>query len=131
MKQNLSYEKLEELVVRDSKLVFTMVSYVTILIIFINLSFTNSLWVGAPASLAFFWINGIFLGRTFFENETLFVRFMMGNLLLIAFLGLASWLVMIAYNLDVLRSAIALSIVATACSLMSKLEKISGKRECK
>ena len=55
-------------------------------------------------------------------TEPLFLKFALGSLLFVVLLGLISWLVMIAYNLDVLRSAIALGIVATASSLLGKLQ---------
>jgi len=63
------------------------------------------------------------MGNAFFEKEDPFSRFMLGTLLLIVFLGLISWVVMMIYNLDAVRSAIVLCIVVTLSSLMSKVAK--------
>ena len=113
-------EELEKSIVKNDKLLFTIVSYVSVLMIFLNLSMVNSVVVGLIASFVFFLINGTFLGCAFFEEESRFLRFMLGILLLLVFLGLVSWLVMIAYNLDIIRSTIVLLIVTTFCSIMNK-----------
>ena len=123
MQRNSHFLKLEKLMARDGKLLFTTISYVTILMIFINLNYTPSPVIGIPASIIYFLINGIFLGHSFFEKQDLFLRFMLGNLLLIVFLGAAAWAVMIIYNLDVIRSAIVLCIVTTLCSFLNKRTK--------
>jgi len=102
-----------------SKIFFlTLLSYATILIIFINLTTIGSPVIGALAFITYFLLNAPVLGRFFFEKERSFFRLMLGNLLLIIFLGLASWAVMVIYNLDIIRSVIALCIVATLSSLI-------------
>ena len=123
MKNKSRFGIIEELIVRDEKLRFTTVSYIMTLMIFINLNFSLSLVIGTTASIIYFLINGAFLGRTFFEKEDLFLRFMLGNILLIAFLGLISWAIMIIYNLDTIRSAIVLCIVTALSSLSNKRMK--------
>jgi len=114
---------MEELIVRDEKLLFTIVSYITILMIFINLNFYFSSAIGTIASVIFFLINGTFLGRAFFEKEDLFLRFMLGNLLLVTCLALIAWVVMIIYNLDIERSTLVLCIVTALASLLNKRSK--------
>jgi len=108
---------------RNKIFLFILLSYATILIIFMNLITIHSPLVGAIASFTYFLINATVLGRFFFEKEHVFFRLIFGNLLLIMLLGLVSWAVMVIYNLDILRSVIALCIVTTLSSfLMLKIE---------
>ena len=112
---------IEELIIRDEKLLFTTVSYIVTLMIFINLTLSISWVTGTTASIVYFLINGAFLGRAFFEKEGLFQRFMLGNLLLITFLGLIAWAIMIIFgNLDTIRSALVLCITTTSSSVLNK-----------
>ena len=116
------FHRMEELIVNDKKLAATLVSYVAIFLIFMNLTIVHSPILGVISSLTYFLINGIFIGQAFFRKERPFLRLMLGNLLLIAFLGLVSWATMIIYNLDENRSTIALFVVATISSLINKFE---------
>ncbi len=120
MEGNSIFLKLQELIVRDRKLLFTTISYIMILMIFMNLSFTLSPAIGILASIAYFLINGTFLGHFFFGKQDLFFRFILGNLLLIVFLASVAWAVMIIYNLDALRSILVLCIVTALCSFLNK-----------
>jgi len=117
------FERLEEVIALDRRFASTTVSYLMVLAIFFNLKLIVSPIIGVGASIIFFLVNATFLGRAFFEDEPLFLKFMLGSLLLVVLLSLVGWLVMIAYNLDVLRSAIALGIVATSCSFLAKMQK--------
>ena len=110
------------MIMEDEKLVATLVSYATIFLILANQAVVHSPILGVASSLAFFVINATFMGQALFQKEKLFLRFMLGNLLLIAFLCLVSWAVMIIYNLDAIRSAIALFIVATTSSTINKFK---------
>jgi len=123
MERDFNFLKLERLIVRDGKLLFTTFSYVMILLIFINLNFILSPAIGIPASIVYFLINGMFLGHSLFENQDIFLRFLLGSLLLVVFLGIAAWAVMIIYNLDVIRSIIVLCIVTTLCSVLNNRTK--------
>jgi len=100
-----------------------MFSFLLILIIYLNLSFVSSPIIGTATSLAFFMINGIFLGHAFFEEENVFLSFLLGSLLLIVFLGLVAWIVMILHNLDIVRSTIVLCIVTALSSFLNKRMK--------
>ena len=112
---------MQERIARDEKLLFTTVSFAMILLIFLNLNFSLTPAIGTTASILYFLINGTFLGHAFFEKEDRFLRFMLGNLLLIIFLGLIAWATMIIfYNLDIVRSALVLFIVSTSSSLLNK-----------
>ena len=123
----IGFERLEKSIVEDDKLLFTIVSYVSILAIFLNLNMINSAIVGLIASSVFFLINGTFLGSAFFKEESRFLRFTLGILLLLVFLGLVSWMVMIAYNLDIIRSTIVLLIISTFCTIMNKFKILKLK----
>lgn len=121
MKDKSRFVIIEELITRDEKLLFTMVSYIMTLMIFVNLIHSISPVIGTTASIIYFLINGAFLGSAFFEKEGLFQRFMLGNLLLIVFLGLIAWAIMIIfYNLDIIRSAFVLCIVTASSSVLNK-----------
>ncbi|TET18892.1 hypothetical protein E3J74_08925 [Candidatus Bathyarchaeota archaeon] len=123
METKFGFDKIEQRITRDEKLLFTMISYVVILIIFINLSQFESLILGLLASTIYFLINGIFLGNTFFKKETAFFRLMFGLLLLIMLLGFVGWLAVVIYNLDVIKFTLVLFIVATLSSLLNKKVK--------
>lgn len=120
MERNSRFLKLQELIVGDRKLVFTTVSYIMILIVFINLNFILSPVIGIPASIVYFLINGMFLGHVFFEKQDFFLRFMLGNLALIVLLALVAWVVMIIYNLDIIRSVLVLCTVTAICSFLNR-----------
>ena len=123
MEKEFRYKKLEELIVRDHNFIFTVFSFFLILIIYLNVSFTSSLIIGTAASLAFFMINGMFLGHTFFEKEAPLFRLMLGILLLIMLLGFVGWLAVIIYNLDIIRLTLVLFIVTTLSSLINRKVK--------
>ncbi|TET26783.1 MAG: hypothetical protein E3J73_03765 [Candidatus Bathyarchaeum sp.] len=122
VEQKMKFPKLEESIACDKNLWFTVISYTTIFVIFANLTAIRLPLIGTMASLTYFLINGIFLGRVFFKKNQLFLRFTLGNLLLLVLLGLVGWAVMIAYNLDAIRVTIVLTIVTTLCSLVNRLE---------
>lgn len=119
---------MEKLIIKDNKLVATLTSYAAIFLIFMNLTIVHSPILSVTSSLTFFLINAIFIGQAFFKKEKPFLRLMLGTLLLIAFLGLVSWATMIIYNLDNIRSTIALFIVAITSSIINKLETNRLKR---
>ncbi|RLI46219.1 hypothetical protein DRO69_03590 [Candidatus Bathyarchaeota archaeon] len=116
MKTRFSFDKIEQRITSDEKLFFTIISYVVILTIFINLSSFQSPALGLLASAIYFLINGIFLGHAFFGKEALFFRLMFGLLLLIMLLGLIGWLAIVIYNLDVTWFTLVLLVVATLSS---------------
>ena len=123
MKTKSVFMNLQHLIIRDQKFLFTILSYIAILIIFVNLSLTNSPVLGTLASAIYFLINATYLGHTLFEKENAFTAFMLGTLLLIVILGLVAWAVMISYNLDNTRSVIVLFITASLASLLNRKVK--------
>lgn len=123
MANTLEFSKLEKLIARDQKLLFTLTSYILILVIYINLNALEYSAVGVLASIMYFLINGTFLGHAFFEKEDPVFRLMFGILLLIMLLGFVGWLAVLIYNLDVLRFTLVLFIVATLSSLINRRVK--------
>ncbi len=123
MKGKSVFMNLQHLITRDQNFLFTILSYITILIIFVNTSLTNSPAMGLVTSAIYFLINATYFGHALFEREDLFVRFMLGNLLLIAILGLVAWAVMILYNLGKIGSVIVLSIAASLASFLNRKAK--------
>lgn len=125
IKRKIRPENVEKAITRDKYFLFTMFSYATVFLIFINISVVHSSVMGIAASSVYFLVNAIFLGSIFFRKEDLILRLILGNLLLIVFLGLISRVVMMVYNLDAVRSTIVLSTAATLCSFTSKMAKYS------
>jgi len=123
MKNLSELSSIEKLIIRDNKFLFTALSFATVFLCFLNLSLSNLPLLGTIATLAYFLINGIFLGHAFFEKEDAFFRFMFGVLLLIMLLGFVGWLAVIIYNLDVFRFTLVLLIVATLSSLSNRRVK--------
>ena len=125
--KNIFY-RIEKLIIDDKNLLATLVSYAAVFLMFTNLTVVRSPILAVPSTLAYFLINVVFVGQAFFQKERPFLRLMLGTLLLIAFLGLVSWATMIIYNLDDIRSTIALFIVATISSIINKFETKRLKR---
>lgn len=123
MQRNSHFLKLEKLIVRDHNFIFTIFSFLLILIIYLNLSFSSSPIIGTAASLTFFMINGTFLGHAFSEKQAPLFRLMFGTLLLIMLLGFVGWLAVIIYNLDIIRFTLVLFIVTTLSSLINRKVK--------
>jgi len=127
--QGFGFESLEKLIARDSKLSFTMVLFVAVLVIFLNGVLSLSFVVGVFASVFYFFVGAAFLGRAFFGDEVLLVRFLLGGLVLLVFLGLVGWVVMIVNGLDVWMVTLALFVVAVGCSLSNRVVRRRVRRE--
>lgn len=123
LESSLRLEEIEESVAQDKKLVFTIISYLAILAVFINLNSVKSPLIGLIASTFFLVINAVFLGRTFFEKDILFLRFAFGVLLLVMLLGFVGWLIMIIYNLDIIEFTLVLVVTTTLSSLLNRRTK--------
>lgn len=123
MENKLDLIKLEELIIRDQKLLFTITSYIMILVVCTNQTINLSPLISATAMIVYFLINATFLSQFFFREEELFLRFTLGSLLLIVFLGLVAEAVMIIYNLDIVRTAVVLATLTALCSLSNKWMK--------
>lgn len=124
-------EDTEQLITRDQNLLFTIVSLIMILAIYLNQTFVNSTIMGATASVIFFLINAILLGTAFFEGEIPFIRLILGSLMLLLLLGVIGWITLIIYNLNVPNTSAALCILAISCSIINKLKKQRAKLEVK
>jgi len=124
--------EIERLVVEDKRLIFTIVSYVAALVIFLNLRVLATVLsqqlatilvplIGGVSSIVYFLINGIFLGHLMFKKELFFLKLILGDLLLLALLGVTAWIVVIVSNLDVTRSVAVLLIVSTTTSILNRV----------
>lgn len=120
VKWALRFDIIEASVVQDKNLFYSIVSYTTILVIFLNQNSFQSPLIGVIASVIYFAINAVFLGNIFFAKENAFFRLTFGTLLLIMLLGFVGWLVLIFHNLDITRATLALLIVATLSSLFNR-----------
>jgi len=123
LESSLRLDAIEKSVAQDKNLVFTIISYLAILTIFINLNSVKSQLIGLIASTSFFVINAVFLGQALLENENLFFRFTFGVLLLVMLLGFEGWLIMIIYNLDIIEFTLVLVITTTLSSLLNRRMK--------
>jgi len=111
---------LTQLVIQDEKLTFTVASYASIITIFLNISTIQSPVVGIAASIIYLFINATFIGQAFFQNHELFIKSLLGTLLLIVILSLVGLAIMLLHNLDNASTAIALSITALLTSVLNR-----------
>ena len=109
----------------NKTLVLITSSFITILIIFLNLGFIHSPIIGFAASILYLSTNSILLGSALSEKEHPMLGLLFGILLLITLLGFVGWLMIIIHNLDIPRLVITLSIV----SVLSSLIGLKRKRE--
>lgn len=112
--------RLEGIIVRDAKLRFTLLSYILVLIILLNLTSFQSPIIGLSASLVYILINAVFLGRAFFGSQELLFRLILGILVFMMLLGFVGWFILTIYNLDIMASVLVLLIAATVSSLTNK-----------
>lgn len=131
MKQTSKFENAEKIITRDKNFVFTFASLAMILIIYLNTTFAALPIIGATASLILITIQAIFLGKTFFEGEILFIRLALGLLMLLLFSGLIGWVTLIIYSLDLLNLSIALCVLVIACSSINRLKNRISSRSRK
>jgi len=115
-------DRFERHIVNDP-IFFTLTSYASILITYINLSTIKSAGLGIATFILYFTINGVFLAYAFFEKEGRFFRLVFGALLLTMLLGLVGWAVMVIYNLDIPELTLVLFIVSTISSLVNNRMK--------
>lgn len=111
---------LTHLVTKDRRFLFTVLSYVSAAVITLNMVTTNSLIIGLGATILYLFINATFIGQALFKEGSVFIKFMLGSLILVVGLGFAGWVVMILYNLDNIRTALVLLVLATFASILNR-----------
>jgi hypothetical protein len=121
--------KLKHVTIENKTLVFTALSFLAVFIIFINTTFAGSPVTGLIALSIYFLINSTFWGNAFFEEENILIKLAMGSLLVVAFIALIGWLILIIYNLNILNTVLALSIVAILPLLMKIMYKHGSSYE--
>ncbi len=115
--------RLEESIAANDKFVFTLLSCLMIPIISLNSTFLQSPFIGIGASVVYILINSTFLGYAFFRKESPFLIFALGAIMFTMLLGLIGWMTMIAWNLDITRSAIVLFFVTIISSIIGLIGK--------
>lgn len=128
MTKAFSSERLEELIVHDPRSSFTLVSFLAVTAIFINLNSANLPALGAIASIFYLFINGVFLGHAFFEEGEFVLKLLLGSLLLLSLLGLFSWAAVVVSNLGVVSVVIVLLAVAALSSLVNRFVSKSKEK---
>jgi hypothetical protein len=128
MVEKPSSERLEELIVHDPRSSFTLVSFLAVTAIFINLNSANLPALGAIASIFYLFINGVFLGHAFFEEGEFILKLLLGSLLLLSLLGLFSWAAVVVSNLGVVSVVIVLLAVAALSSLVNRFVSKSKEK---
>lgn len=126
LKNSFKLWSVERLIVRDERFVFTLVSFAMILLVFVNQVTVSSLVVGVFSSFVFVVLNIVFLANALFRSEVSFVRLMLGGMVFLLLLGVSGWIVLIAYNLDAVRSAIVLCVVGVLSSALNRVGRKSS-----
>ena len=111
--------KLEEFIIQDAKLSFTLTSYLLVFLTYVNLTATHWFLLGVLTFISYFLINGTFLSHAFFGREEPFFRFVLGVLSLIMLLGFSGWLIMLIYNLDAPLFTLTLLVTTTVSSILN------------
>jgi len=118
--KRLRTKTLENQIVQDKNFLFTAISFIVIFAAFVNLNTLGSSLIGFVVLIVYVVINSVFLGNAFFKNESVFLRLLLGVLLLIVLLGLAGWLAILVYNLDIAPFSFVLVITAAFSSLVNR-----------
>lgn len=131
MEKAFRLETVEELILRDEKFLFTILSLVMALIASLNSAFILSTAIGITTSMVYLLINTVFLGHALFEKETALVRLLLGNLFFLLLLGIIGWATLTIYKLDVAAIAIVLCILTGLSSAMNRTKTKQMNREPK
>jgi len=113
---------LKKIVTKHRNKVLVILSFSMILTIFLNSLMFNSPFIGAPASIVYFIINGNLLGDTFFKESGL--KLLLGVLLLICLLGIIGWVFMILYRLSIIEVTMTLCIASCFSLVASRYERV-------
>jgi hypothetical protein len=84
----MTLEKLEEIIARDRRGVFTVLAIVSTIVMLINLITFSSPIIGTVLTTIYFLINSIFLGNVFFKEESANFRVLLGFLVLLMIMAL-------------------------------------------
>lgn len=117
------FDKIEKSIAQDKKSLYTIISYIAVLAIFLNLNSLQSPLIGLAASIIFSIINVVFLGNAFLEKEPPLLKFTLAVLLFVMLLGFTGWLIMIIYNLDIIEFTFVLVVTTTLSSLLNRRMK--------
>ena len=127
------FEDVKERIIEREKLLFLILSFVPVLVIFLNSNTLKSSLVGIPAFLIYLLTNGEIVGRAFFEEEKPFFRLASGLLtfiVLVALTGILSVLIFQIeewYLLGMIFAAIASSVLNQVLVKYDRPERKSPK----
>ena len=113
---------------------FLVISFIAAIVISLNLTFVQSVIIGACASILYIIANGYILGTLFFEEEKVMLKTALGALLLLILLGLISLPFAIFYRLGAIEVTVLL-LVGCAFNLLGdtyarrKASKTTQRRE--
>jgi len=113
-------ETIEQKIHNDSHYIYALLSFLTVLILFLNITSINSPIVGISASVIYLTLNGVFLGRALFGKEIVFIRFAFGVLVLTIILGLFGWVAVTTYRLGVIESTVILLVASCIAFLLNR-----------
>jgi uncharacterized integral membrane protein len=119
----MTLEKLEEMIARDRRCIFTVLAIVSTIAMLINSITLSSPMVGTVLTTIYLLINSIFLGNLFFKEESANFRVILGSLVLLMIMALEGSSLIILSSLftiifDVKAAVVILNLATVAIWLM-------------
>ncbi len=128
---NVQFERIERVISADQKGIFTLVSLASALMIYVNLSYISSLYLGVAFSTIYFLINSIFAGNILFKDESPGFRFALGFFIVVVLIALGSSAVIVATALVPVQfnvvTTIGLLVVLGAVTSLLNNKRIMAK----
>ena len=129
------FKGIKEKTVQNERVLFTVISFLSILVIFVNSETLKSFFVGIFALIIYLVINAEILGRAFFEGENHLFKLAFGLLLFIILMALMAMLALVVsqleiwYLLGMIFAAIATSIVSQFLRYERSQKKTNNRKE--
>jgi len=129
------FEDVKERIIEREKLLFLILSFLPVLVIFVNSNTLKSSFVGIPAFIVYLLVNGDVVGRAFFEEEERFFRLTFGLftfIVLLAFTEILSVLVLQIeewYLLGMIFAVVASSVLNQVLVKYDRPKRRSPKRK--
>jgi uncharacterized integral membrane protein len=119
----MTLEKLEEMIARDRRCIFTVLAIVSTIAMLINSITFSSPIVGTALTTIYLLINSIFLGNLFFKEESANFRVILGSLVLLMIMALEGSSLIILSSLftiifDIKAAIVILNLATLAIWLM-------------
>ena len=110
---------LENLIARDKLYSFSILSIVSTAGMLINTSTISSIVLGALLSSIYFLINSIFIGRFFFDDESIGFRIAFGSLVLLMLIALGSTAVIVTNGLGILPTVLSTKVTILILTIIT------------